>query len=124
MNSIALLLLKTGQTLVSETDELEYEPKVHCTCPHLVGGKTKISVTPWPEYTDDDHILLRSEDLLTVCEPSPEVLEAYLKKMGKTLDDLKQSSKPVILTEHENPHPILDEDEQEYEPRYVEEPIY
>ena len=122
--TIALLVLKTGQVLVSQTDELQYEPKVHCICPYLVGGKTKVTMTPWPEYTEDDHILLHSDDLLTVCEPSPAVLEVYLKKLGKTMDDLKEASKPVILTEEDNPLPILDGDDNEYEPRYTEEPVY
>ncbi len=124
MSSIALLVLKTGQSLVSQTDELDHEPRVHCTCPYLVGGKTKVTLTPWPDYTEEDHILLRSEDLLTVCEPSPEVTEAYLKKLGKTLEDFKKEPKRVILNEEDNPHPILDGTDDEYEPLYREDPIY
>ena len=121
--TIALLVLKTGQVLVSQTEELPVEPRVHCFCPHLVGGKTKITLAPWPDYTEEDHILLNSDDLLTVCQPSPKVRDAYLKKLGKTMEELTELTKPVILTEEEATDPILSDDD-DYEPRYQEDPIY
>tara|TARA_B100000073_G_scaffold195352_1_gene161801 strand:- start:1403 stop:1681 length:279 start_codon:yes stop_codon:yes gene_type:complete len=90
--------------------------------PYVVTGKTKITLSPWPEYSDDDHILLHSDSLLTVCEPSAKVKQAYLDKLGTTEEKLAEATKPVILTEADNPDPILDD--EEYEPRYVEAPLY
>ena len=69
-------------------DELEYEPKCHLTRPMVVSGDKNVVLTSWPKYTDDEHILLRSEDLLTVCEPTERVLEAYMKKCGIKASDL------------------------------------
>ncbi len=84
-----------------------------------VSGKTKLSLNRWPEYTDDEHVLLGSDSLLTVCEPSEAVLEAYLKKIGKTIEDFTREPETVMLTEDET----VPEGE-DYEPRYVEEPVY
>ena len=119
MSSLALIVLKTGQTLVSQTDELEYEPKVHLTNPYVVSGKTKVTLTSWPEYTNDVHILLRSDDLLTVCEPNEPIVESYAKKVGKKPEDfeVKEEDQPEFLTEDEGEVPEGDD----YEPRYQED---
>lgn len=103
---------------MSLTEQLDYEPSVHLLSPHVVGGKTKLTLTPWPDYTNDQHILLKSEALLTICEPSEEVRQAYLKKMKLTEEDLKPKPTRTILQEEET-IPELPEDE--YEPTYVEE---
>ena len=118
MNQVALLILKQGLTLVSLTEQLEYEPSVHMLNPHAVSGKTKLTLTPWPDYTNDVHILLKSDELLTICEPSDEVRQAYLKKMKLTEEDLKPKPTRTILQEEEQV-PELPEDD--YEPEYVEE---
>ena len=117
--NLALIILKTGQTLVSRSEELEYEPKVHLIEPHIVSGQKKITLTPWPPYTDDSHILLRSDDLLTVCEPTQEILESYAKKVGAdpASFSVKEEEQKVLLTEEEGDIP-----EDGYEPEYIEEP--
>ena len=103
---------------MSLCEQLDYEPSVHMLSPHVVSGKTKLTLTPWPEYTNDQHILLKSEALLTICEPSDEVRQAYLKKMKLTEEDLKPKPVRTILQEEEQV-PELPEDD--YEPQYVEE---
>ena len=84
-----------------------------------VSGKTKLSLQRWPEHTDDEHILLGSESLLTVCEPTEALRDAYLKKVGMTLEDFTKEPEAVMLTEDET----VPED-SDYEPRYVEEGDY
>ena len=116
---ILLVLLKNGVTLISESENLEYEPKVHLINPHTISGKSRVVLTPWPEHSKDDHILLNSENLLTVCEPTDEIVKAYLKKVGKTEEDLKSTPRPVILNEEVQDQIPFDDDE-DYEPRYVE----
>lgn len=112
------MILKQGQTLVTLTDQLEYEPRVHMVNPMLVSGKTKLSLTRWPEYTEDEHVLLHSDALLTVCEPSQAVRKAYLKKTGLTEEDLAPPVEPDTLDDDET---VPEGDE--YEPRYIEEPL-
>ena len=85
----------------------------------LVSGKTKLSLQPWPEYTDDEHILLGSDSLLTVGEPTEAVRDAYLKKIGKTLEDFTEEPEAVMLTEDETVP-----ESEDYEPKYAEEPLY
>lgn len=115
---ISLLVLKNGLTLVSQSDELEHEPRVHLIRPFIISGTSNLVLKPWPAYTDDKDILLRSDDLLTVCEPSERVLSTYMKKCGLKASDLKTEPKQVILNEEA---PTYEEDPDEYEPRYVEE---
>ena len=118
--NISLLLLKTGEYLVSQVEEMQYEPKVHLTSPYLVSGKTKVTLSVWPSYCSDDHVLLHSEVLQTVLTPLPEIRAAYLKKIGVTEEDLIEKAKPVMLNE-DNQDWVDDVDE--YEPRYVEQPV-
>ena len=97
---------------------MEYEPKVHLIKPHLISGKTKVVLSPWPSYTEDEHILLQSDTLLTICEPIKSIETAYLKKVGKRLEELTTTPEPVMLNEE-----TLEQGD-EYEPKYIEEPIY
>jgi len=113
--NLALVILKTGQSLVAWTEQLEMEPKVHMFRPHRVSGKTKLSLEPWPEYTEDQHILLTSETLMTVCEPTEKVAELYKKKVEKPEEATQE---PTLLNEESIP------EDDEYEPRYIEEPLY
>ena len=122
--NLLLVLLKSGTTLISLSEELEYEPKCHLIEPHEVTGKSKITLTPWPPHTEEKNILLHSDSLLTVVEPTLTLANQYLKKIGKTMEDLQTKDNRVLLTEDENvpdlPPPIP---EDEYEPQYIEEDL-
>ena len=99
---------------------MEYEPKVHLISPHTVSGQKKITLTPWPAYTNDKHILLNSDDLLTVAEPTQEILESYAKKVGKdpAAFIVNEEDQPVLLNEQDDDIPTGDEYD---DTRYVEE---
>ena len=115
---LMLLVLKSGETLVSATEQLEMEPRCHLRQPYLVGGKTKVTLTTWPAHAADKHILLHSDSLLTVCEPNPTVKTMYLEKTGQTLEDFEKKEEPVLLNEDEQMPSYVSEDD--YEPRYQE----
>ena len=84
----------------------------------VVQGKQKLSLQRWPDHTEDEHVLITSDNLLTVCEPSPAVRAAYLKKVGLTEEDLKpKEEEKVLLNEDENVPEWIDD----YEPSYSEE---
>lgn len=110
--NLATFLLKTGQTLIAWTEQLEAEPRVHLYRPHVISGKTKVTLSPWPEYTNDTHVLLTSDTLLTVCEPTEKVAEAYKAKVEAP--ESVEATEAVMLNE---------ENDDDYEPRYVEEPL-
>ena len=115
--NLALIVLKTGQTLIAQSEELDYEPKCHLIEPFEVSGKSKVTLTQWPSYTDETHILLNSDDLLTVTEPKQNIRESYLKKVGKTEEDLQPKENKVLLNEGDL---IPDPPEDPYEPQYIE----
>lgn len=116
---LLLLLLQSGQTIISLSDQLPEEPRVHLKEPFEVTGKTKLTLTPWPPHTDEKDILLSSDSLLTVVEPNEILRDTYLQKIGKTLEDIlpKQDDR-VLLNEEENVPEYVDED---YEPLYIEQ---
>ena len=122
--NLLLVMLKTGQTLVSLSEELEYEPKCHLIEPYEVTGKTKITLTPWPPLTEEKNILLHSDSLLTVVEPTLTLANQYLKKIGKTMEDLQTKDNRVLLNEDENvPDLPPPPEEDDYEPQYIEEDL-
>ena len=112
--NLALVILKSGPSLVAWTEQLEAEPRVHMFRPHVITGKTKLSLTPWPDYTEDEHVLLSSDVLLTVCEPTEKVAKLYTDKVAKPEP---VETDPILLNEDS-----LEQDD--YEPRYVEDPLY
>lgn len=112
--NLTLLLLKTGTTLVAQTEELEAEPRVHMLCPMEVTGKTKLTLTPWPPHTDDEHILIDSSSLLTIATPNDKLVKAYNSKV-----DVKPTPSPPVLLQEGETVPEGDM----YEPMYIEEDI-
>ena len=121
--NLLLVMLKTGQTLVSLSEELDYEPKCHLIQPYEITGKTKLILTPWPPHTDEKNILLHSDSLLTVIEPTKAIANQYLKKIGKTMEDIKPKDNRVLLNEEENVPDLPPVPEDEYEPQYIEEDL-
>ena len=121
--NLLLVLLKSGTTLISLSEELEYEPKCHLIEPYEVTGKTKITLTPWPPHTDEKNILLHSDSLLTVVEPTLTLANQYLKKIGKTMEDLQTKDNRVLLNEDENVPDLPPPPEDDYEPQYIEEDL-
>lgn len=86
----------------------------------VVSGKTKLSLQKWPDYTDDEHVLITSDNLLTVCEPTQAVRDAYLKKTGLTEDDLKPKEPERIQLNESETVPEQEDWIDDYEPTYVE----
>ena len=87
----------------------------------VVSGTSKVSLTSWPKFTDEKHILLHSDSLLTVFEPNDKVLDAYLSKIGKTREDFVPQPQPELLQEGEQLPEVPDyQYTDDYEPRYQE----
>ena len=80
---------------------------------------------PWPSprFTDDRDILLHSDSLLTVCEPSADVRSKYLKKIGlKEEDLLPKEEEKVLLNENEQLPDVPNDDWiDEYDPIYSQD---
>ena len=110
-----LLLLKSGEYIMAQVEQMEYEPAVHLYQPYVVGGKTNITFTKWPFWSKDEHVLFNSEELFTIVEPEDRLVTAYLKKVGKKLEDFAPKVPEQVM---------LNEEEDVYvEPEYLEEDV-
>lgn len=72
-----LLLLKSGIYLLSQTEQLDEEPACHLIKPYQVSPNG--TLTPWPLHTVDDDVLIYSDTIATILEPTPELAEKYRK---------------------------------------------
>lgn len=113
-------MLNTGDTIVSFVSQLEYEPSCHLNRPFTLHGFNEIHLLKWPIYTTDDDILLYSSSLLTMCEPTPEVITKYLNEIGMTQEEYEKEFLPdneeVLEPEDygERDHLVDDDDEVMY----------
>ena len=75
------LLLKNNQVIISKIEEIDAElgdPNCKLTDPYMLLQNGE--VIKWLDFTDQNEILVRSEDVLTVVDPKPAILEKYLSE--------------------------------------------
>ena len=84
MKNVQILILKNEQVVISEvisvTQEIG-EPDCNLVKPKLVvsGDRPDKRVVEWlDEYTDQDAIMIRSDDVLTFVEPTTDLLDYYV----------------------------------------------
>ena len=83
MKNIQILILKNEQILISEVTSVTQEigePDCKLIKPKLViEGKTpKETIVEWLNFTKQDVIMIRSDDVLTFVEPTKDLLDYYL----------------------------------------------
>tara|TARA_B100000035_G_scaffold218586_1_gene187467 strand:+ start:628 stop:879 length:252 start_codon:yes stop_codon:yes gene_type:complete len=74
---IKCLLLKNNQVIVSEVVEVEAtlgDANCKLINPCLLNGDDLVD---WLTFTDQNEIMVRSDDMLTVVDPTSEILEKY-----------------------------------------------
>jgi len=78
MENIKLLVLTNNQVLVSKIEEVAAdlgEPDCKLVDPYLITGET---LQPWLfEYTMESTVMIRSDNILTISDPKPTILEKY-----------------------------------------------
>lgn len=79
MENIILLLLHSGEVLISEIEEVGSElgePDCKLVKPFLV--KSDLTLEPWMNsYTMEDTFMIHSDKILTITKPRPTILEKY-----------------------------------------------
>ena len=82
---VKLILFKVDTVLITEIVELDAElgdPNCKLIKP-LEWKKNRdnddYSLNVWIEATDQEELMVRSEDILTIADPTPEVIERYLE---------------------------------------------
>ena len=83
MKNVQILILKNEKLLISEVISIVQEigePDCKLVKPELLGdGATaKERITDWLNFTDQDVIMIRSDDVLTFVEPTKDLLDYYL----------------------------------------------
>jgi len=77
---VKCLLLKVDTVLVSEIEEVPSElgePDCKLINPYEVDDTYELQ--PWPEVTNQKELMIHSDSILTVVDPTPEIIEKYLK---------------------------------------------
>ena len=72
---IALIILKSGIELITMAEQLEEEPSCHMQDPYKINEDGTLE--PWPRYTTDTDVLLYSETIATIVEPTNEIKKKY-----------------------------------------------
>ena len=78
--NIKCLMLGTTTIVISEVQELDAEigdPDCKLIKPYRFLAIDKME--PWVEASNQKEYMIRSSDILTIADPTPEVVEAYLK---------------------------------------------
>ena len=78
--TIKCLLVNYDNVLISEINEVDAEigePNCRLTNPYLFVSLDNMK--PWIEASNQVDYMIRSEDILTIADPAPEVIEKYLK---------------------------------------------
>ena len=94
--AVKCLLVDVDNVLISEVVEVDAElgdPNCRLVNPYRFLGEGKFE--PWPKATNQRELMIRSEDILTIADPTPEVVEEYLKL---TECDFTRTSKWSRLT--------------------------
>ena len=78
--SIKCLLLDVDNVIITEVEEVQAEigdPNCKLINPYRFYPDKDIE--PWPKATNQKELMVRAEDILTMADPTPEVIEKYLK---------------------------------------------
>ena len=84
MKNVQILILKNDKVIISEVIQIMQEigePDCKLVKPKLVvpGDRPDKRVVEWlDEYTDQDGIMIRSDDVLTFVEPTTDLLDYYV----------------------------------------------
>ena len=77
---IKCLLVDINNILISEVEEVDSaigDPDCRLIKPHRFYADGKME--PWVKASNQTEYMIRSSDILTIADPSPEVIENYLK---------------------------------------------
>lgn len=79
---IKILMLKNGQVLISEIQEVSSElgePDCKLIKPYLIKYENfECFIEPWnSNYTSKDIFMIHSDNILTIMDPKPTILEKY-----------------------------------------------
>ena len=72
---IALIILKSGIELITMAEQMDEEPSCHMKDPYKIMEDGTLE--PWPRYTIDTDVMLYSDNIATIVEPTSELKKKY-----------------------------------------------
>ncbi len=78
--TIKCLLLKVDTVIVTEIEEIDAEfgePNCKLINPYEFTSEKKL--VPWPEVTNQKEMMIQSDSILTIVDPSTEIIKEYLE---------------------------------------------
>ncbi len=76
--AIKCVLVNMDNVLITEVEEIMAEPgEPDCKFINPYRFIDIDNMTPWIEASNQKEYMLRSEDILTIADPTPEVIEKY-----------------------------------------------
>jgi len=82
--SIKCLLMDVDNVIISEVVEVDAQlgdPNCRLISPYLFNSID--DMIPWPKATNQRELMIRSEDILTIADPTEEVIAKYLELTGE-----------------------------------------
>ena len=82
--SIKCLLMDVDNVIISEVVEVDAQlgdPNCKMINPYLFHSID--DMIPWPKATNQRELMIRSEDILTIADPTEEVIAKYLELTGE-----------------------------------------
>ena len=78
--NIKCLLLKVDTVLITEIVEVGSElGEPDCKLINPYEFLSVDDMIPWPEITNQTEIMIHSDSILTIVDPTPEIIEKYLE---------------------------------------------
>jgi len=83
--TVKCVLVNVDVVLITEVIEIDAElgdPNCKLINPYLFkksDNSDDFYLEPWPEVTYQREIMMRSEDILTIADPLPKIVEKYLE---------------------------------------------
>jgi hypothetical protein len=77
---VKCVLINVDTVLITEVEEIMAElgdPNCKLINPYRFYDKDNMK--PWPGVTSQNEIMMRSENILTIADPTPEIVEKYLE---------------------------------------------
>tara|TARA_B100000902_G_C26933836_1_gene727658 strand:+ start:291 stop:545 length:255 start_codon:yes stop_codon:yes gene_type:complete len=78
--TIKCLLVDVDNVIISEIEEVDAaigDPNCKLIKPYRFF--TEDNMEPWPKGTNQTELMIRAENILTIADPSPDVIAKYLK---------------------------------------------
>lgn len=89
METPNVFYLRSGDYLIGTFDELDEEPRIYLKESfRICDGKLE----RFPKYMEDNSCLLKTDLVITIGEPSPDILKAYIDATAPTTPDIKTIS--------------------------------